>query len=159
MNAHPDAAFERSLRHFAGIVSDDEAMERACEDAGRRSGDLCHALPYAPEFFTREFSSKVADMRNSVKDRSNAQASCAGQFIANHLDPGWGKKSSAGGGGGGDDDEGGGGDDDEGGGGLVKTRRWLHVDMAGPSTEKGSGRGTGYGVSLLVELLTGSFYR
>jgi probable aminopeptidase NPEPL1 len=132
-------------------------MERACEDAGRRSGDLCHALPYAPEFFTKEFSSKVADMRNSVKDRSNAQASCAGQFIANHLDPGWGKKSSAGGGGGGGDD-----DDDDGVGvgvGVGKTRRWLHVDMAGPSTEKGTGRGTGYGVSLLVELLTGSFYR
>ena len=132
MNAHPDAAFERSLRHFAGIVSDDEAMERACEDAGRRSGDLCHALPYAPEFFTREFSSKVADMRNSVKDRSNAQASCAGQFIADHLAPGFAEPS---------------------GGGDARQRRWLHVDIAGPATEKGTGRGTGFGVALLVELL------
>ena len=135
MNAHPDAAFERSLRHFAGIVSDDEAMERACEDAGRRSGDLCHALPYAPEFFTREFSSKVADMRNSVKDRSNAQASCAGQFVANHL----AKRGNEN------------GDADK--AKVRKPKRWLHVDIAGPSTEKGSGRGTGFGVALLVELL------
>jgi hypothetical protein len=30
--------------------------------------------------------------------------------------------------------------------------------MAGPSTDKGSGRGTGYGVPLLVELLTGEFF-
>jgi hypothetical protein len=30
--------------------------------------------------------------------------------------------------------------------------------MAGPSTEKGSGRGTGFGVPLLVELLTGDVF-
>ena len=33
-----------------------------------------------------EFASKVADMKNSVKDRSNAQASCAGHFIESHID-------------------------------------------------------------------------
>ena len=44
-----------------------------------------HPLPYAPEFFRGEFKSKVADMKNSVKDRMNAQTSCAGQFIADHL--------------------------------------------------------------------------
>jgi len=38
-------------------------------------GDLAHALPFAPEFFVKEFSSKVADMCNSVRDRNNAQAS------------------------------------------------------------------------------------
>lgn len=47
-------------------------------------------------------------MKNSVGDRSNAQVSCAGQFIANHMEnfvagPG------AGGG------------------------RWLHIDMASPA--------------------------
>ena len=36
---------------------------------------------YAPEFFVPEFASAVADMKNSVACRSNAQASCAGQFI------------------------------------------------------------------------------
>ena len=42
-------------------------------------------LPYAPEFFRGEFKSEVADLKNSVKDRMNAQTSCAGQFIAEHL--------------------------------------------------------------------------
>ena len=113
-------------RFFAGIVSDSEELEIECIQAGKVSGDLCHPLPYAPEFFTSEFSSNVADMKNSVKDRSNAQASCAGQFIANHLSNDWVKDEKT---------------------------RWLHVDIAGPSTEKGSGRGTGFGVGLLVELL------
>jgi probable aminopeptidase NPEPL1 len=40
---------------------------------------------YAPELFRKEFKSSVADMKNSVKNRANAPASCAGQFIANHL--------------------------------------------------------------------------
>ena len=119
-------------RRFAGIVSDSETLEKACVDAGRTSGDLAHPLPYAPEFFSREFGSAVADMRNSVKDRANAQASCAGQFIADHLAPGFAEPS---------------------GGGDARQRRWLHVDIAGPATEKGTGRGTGFGVALLVELL------
>ena len=34
-----------------------------------------------------EFASKVADMKNSVKDRSNAQSSCAASFIHAHLEP------------------------------------------------------------------------
>jgi probable aminopeptidase NPEPL1 len=53
--------------------------------AGRTSGDLVHPLPYVPEFFRKEFRSVVADMKNSVKDRMNAQASCAAQFVAEHL--------------------------------------------------------------------------
>ena len=30
---------------------------------------------------------QVADMKNSVKDRNNAQSSCAGTFIHEHLHP------------------------------------------------------------------------
>jgi hypothetical protein len=56
---------------------------------GRASGDLTHPLPYCPEFFKPEFTSQVADMKNSVKDRSNAQAACAGQFIGNHIEVGF----------------------------------------------------------------------
>jgi hypothetical protein len=41
--------------------------------AGLRSGDLCFPVPYAPEFFAQEFKSAVADMKNSVANRSNAQ--------------------------------------------------------------------------------------
>jgi len=69
----------------AGVVSNDEALEAACVRAGRRSGDLCFPLPYAPELFRAELSSPVADLRNSVKDRMNAQSSCAAQFIAESL--------------------------------------------------------------------------
>jgi len=169
-------------RHFAGIVSDDEEMESAAVSAGKLSGDLVHPLPYAPEFFSREFSSPIADMRNSVKDRSNAQASCAGQFIANHLDAGWNKRSKRAGGGGetrdvagiearegstgkdevGEEDGDEGDDESDAPSGAEDVggarHRWLHVDMAGPSTEKGSGRGTGFGVPLLVELLTGDVF-
>lgn len=35
--------------------------------------------------FQLEFKSAVADMRNSVADRMNAQTSCAGQFVYSHI--------------------------------------------------------------------------
>lgn len=106
-------------RRHAAVVSNDEDLEAAAVRAGRASGDLVHPLPYCPEFFRREFKSPVADMKNSVKDRANAQSSCAAQFVADHL----GDFAGA----------------------------WLHVDMAGPVGEEG--RGTGFGVALLLELL------
>ena len=105
-------------RH-AGIVSNRAALEEHAVRTGRSSGDLTHALPFAPEFYQSEFASKVADMKNSVADRGNAQSSCAGQFIYSHID-----------------------DLDLG---------WLHVDLAGPAFR--DGRGTGYGVALMAELL------
>jgi probable aminopeptidase NPEPL1 len=72
-------------RKHAGIMSNDEDLERQAVQAGRQSGDLVHPLPYCPEFFRGEFKSQVADMKNSVKDRANAQSSCAGQFVGEHL--------------------------------------------------------------------------
>lgn len=69
----------------AALYCNDAELEARAVAAGRRTGDLVHPLPYVPEFFRAEFSSHIADMRNSVKDRSNAQSSCAGQFIGNHL--------------------------------------------------------------------------
>jgi probable aminopeptidase NPEPL1 len=69
----------------AAIVSNDAQLEQALIDAGQRSGDLVHPLPFAPELFKHEFSSQVADMVNSVRDRSNAQSACAAQFVYNHL--------------------------------------------------------------------------
>jgi len=72
-------------RKHAAIMCNDEDLEiKACQ-AGRLSGDLVHPIPYCPEFFRSEFKSPVADMKNSVKDRMNAQSSCAGQFIGDHL--------------------------------------------------------------------------
>ena len=75
---------------------------------------------YAPELLKSEFKSDVADMKNSVKNRMNAQCSCAGHFIEDHLHADWKGK-------------------------------WLHVDIAGPSTS--GERATGYGVALLLQLL------
>jgi len=72
----------------AAIVSNDEALEDAAIAAGRRSGDMVFPVPYAPELFRGEFHSPVADLRNSVKDRMNAQSSCAAQFIAESLPTG-----------------------------------------------------------------------
>jgi probable aminopeptidase NPEPL1 len=73
-------------KRHAALYASDDALEREIVDVGRRTGDLCHPLPFAPELFRSELSSPVADMRNSVKDRNNAQSSCAGQFLLNHLD-------------------------------------------------------------------------
>ena len=69
----------------AGAYCNDEALEQLAVIAGRRSGDLVHPLPYAPELFRREFNSQVADIKNSVKNRNNAQSSCAGEFLRVHL--------------------------------------------------------------------------
>jgi probable aminopeptidase NPEPL1 len=73
-------------KHHAALYTNDEDLERRALAAGRASGDLVHALPFAPEFFRGEFSSPVADLKNSVKDRENAQSSCAGQFLLSHLE-------------------------------------------------------------------------
>lgn len=73
-------------KRHAALYCNDEVWEAKAVEAGKRSGDLTHPLPYCPEFFRKEFHSQVADMKNSVKDRGNGQSSCAGQFIGNHLD-------------------------------------------------------------------------
>lgn len=73
------------LNH-AALVSDDERLEEIFVRSGRSSGDLVHPLPFAPEFYMPEFKSPLADMRNSVKDRNNAQSSCAAVFIHAHLE-------------------------------------------------------------------------
>jgi len=71
-------------RH-AALVSNREGLEDAAVRAGTLSGDLAHPLPFAPELYQGEFSSKVADMRNSVANRMNAQTSCAAQFVYDHI--------------------------------------------------------------------------
>lgn len=70
----------------AAVVSNDEGLEQALLAAGKASGDLCWPLPFAPEFYRSEFISPIADMRNSVKNRANAQSSCAAEFVHWNLD-------------------------------------------------------------------------
>ena len=72
--------------NHAAIVASDEDLETRFVHAGRTTGDLVHPLPFAPEFYRSEFESPIADMRNSVKNRDNAQPSCAAQFVFNHLE-------------------------------------------------------------------------
>ncbi|KAJ1408272.1 cytosol aminopeptidase family, catalytic domain-containing protein [Ochromonadaceae sp. CCMP2298] len=93
-------------KKHAALYCNDEALEQAAVEAGQYTADLVFPLPYCPEFYKGEFKSAVADMKNSVRDRGNAQASCTGQFIGNHIEEYL----------------------DQGG-------KWLHVDMAGPAME------------------------
>ncbi|CAH1779271.1 unnamed protein product, partial [Owenia fusiformis] len=72
-------------KYHASVITNNENWEPGCVKAGQNSGDLCHPMIYCPEVHFAEFSSAVADMKNSVADRSNAQVSCAGMFIAAHL--------------------------------------------------------------------------
>ncbi len=69
----------------ACAVSNRDDLEAAAVASGRRTGDLVHPILFIPEFYRQEFASKVADMKNSVKDRANAQSSCAAQFVYNHI--------------------------------------------------------------------------
>jgi probable aminopeptidase NPEPL1 len=70
----------------AAVVTNDERLEKIMVEAGRASGDLVHPLPFAPELYKHEFKSPVADMRNSVKNRANAQTSCAAEFLHWHIE-------------------------------------------------------------------------
>jgi len=79
------AALVATGKAHAAIYCNDADLEALAVTRGRAVGEPCHPLIYAPELFRKEFRSPIADMRNSVKDRANAQSSCAGQFIANHL--------------------------------------------------------------------------
>jgi len=100
-------------RHAALYCNDDD-FEAAAIRVGKATGDLCHPLPYCPEFFKLEYVSKVADMKNSVINRANAQSSCAGQFIGNHIES-W----------------------------LEAGGKWCHVDMAYPCCNAGRATGYG----------------
>lgn len=70
----------------AGIISNRIDLEQLAGKVGRETGDLVNALPFAPELYQNEFKSMIADMVNSVKNRSNAQPSCAAQFVYSHID-------------------------------------------------------------------------
>jgi probable aminopeptidase NPEPL1 len=105
-------------KRHAAVYASDEELERRLTDAGKRSGDLVFPVPFVPELFRAELRSPVADMRNSVKDRNNAQPSCAGQYLANHLFVhGW-------------------------------DRPWAHVDMAAPAVSNNRATGYGVGLLL-----------
>ena len=94
-NLHPDiimniatltgAAGTSVGKGVAAIYCNDENLETCAVTTGKEIGELCHPLPYIPEKWKLEFRSNVADMKNSVANRANAQSACAAQFIGNHL--------------------------------------------------------------------------
>jgi probable aminopeptidase NPEPL1 len=67
-------------------VTNRGGVERLAVDCGRITGDLTFPILWLPELLKQEFSSKVADMTNSVKSRLNAQSSAAGVFLHNHIE-------------------------------------------------------------------------
>jgi len=109
--------------HHGLIVASDEQLERDIMAAGKHSGDMVHPGIFAPEILMHEFDSDFADMRNSVKNRSNAQSSCAGLFIYRHLTH------------------------------CGYSGRWLHIDMAYPVYEPLGSFATGWGVGVLTTFL------
>ena len=72
-------------KQLGAIYTNNERLEQLCVESGKAVGEPVYPLPYLPEFHRRELSSPVADMTNSVKDRANAQSSCAAHFIESHL--------------------------------------------------------------------------
>ncbi|MBM4346276.1 MAG: leucyl aminopeptidase family protein [Deltaproteobacteria bacterium] len=73
-------------KYHAAIVTNDAELEAAAIAAGLSSGDHCMPILYSPELHTSEYKSAVADMRNSVADRTNASSSASGLWIYMHID-------------------------------------------------------------------------
>nr|XP_002131747.1 probable aminopeptidase NPEPL1 [Ciona intestinalis] len=117
-------------KYHAAVLTNDEIWEAASVAAGKASGDLAFPLVYCPELHFPEFNSAVADMKNSVADRSNAQSSCAGLFIGSHLM-----------------------------GAFNFSGTWVHVDMASPvhSGERATGYGVALLMVLFGELSSDKF--
>lgn len=72
-------------KYHGAILTNSATWERDAVSMSLISGDLLFPLVYSPELHFSEFNSYVADMKNSVADRGNAQPSCAGLFILSHL--------------------------------------------------------------------------
>ncbi|KAH8273176.1 hypothetical protein KR018_008543 [Drosophila ironensis] len=72
-------------KYHGAVLTNSETWEVKSLQAGRKSGDLLAPIVFCPELHFSEFNSSVADMKNSVSDRQNAQSSCAGLFIQAHL--------------------------------------------------------------------------
>lgn len=106
------------------ILASDQGLESDIIAAGKISGDMVHPGIFAPELLMHEYDSEFADMRNSVKNRSNAQSSCAGLFIYRHLTH------------------------------SGYSGKWLHIDMAYPVHDPLGEYATGWGVGLLTEYLS-----
>lgn len=53
-------------KYHAAVLTNNEDWEEKVIQAGKVSADLCSPVPYCPELHFPEFSSAIADMKNSV---------------------------------------------------------------------------------------------
>ncbi len=53
----------------AALLTNNEKWESAAVETGKKCGDLCFPIIFAPELLFKEFKSEIADMRNSVAVR------------------------------------------------------------------------------------------
>eukprot|EP00392_Amoebophrya_sp_AT5.2_P000571 g572.t1 len=60
-------------QNHAAMVSDSADWEQKVLTASQKSGELVWPMMYCPEMHMEEFKSAVADMKNSVANRANAQ--------------------------------------------------------------------------------------
>lgn len=109
--------------HHALFLATSDDLERGVIQAGLTSGEGAHPGLFAPELLMQEFHSVYADMKNKVKDVSNASSSCAGLFIHRHMQH------------------------------AGHSGDWIHIDMAEPSFKPLGEWATGYGVGILGKLL------
>ncbi|GJQ15014.1 hypothetical protein GpartN1_g6805.t1 [Galdieria partita] len=72
-------------RRIAAFYTASEELERLAIQAGIACGELCHPLPFYPEFWHEMLFSDVADMKNSVLRRDNCPSACAAHFIMEHI--------------------------------------------------------------------------
>uniref|UniRef100_A0A1I7SM94 CYTOSOL_AP domain-containing protein n=2 Tax=Bursaphelenchus xylophilus TaxID=6326 RepID=A0A1I7SM94_BURXY len=92
-----------SGRIHAAVLCNKEETERLVVKSGRKSGDLVHPLPYAPDLHFSDLKSQVADMKNSnLGSMEGPPSAIAGLFIASHID-------------------------------FTEDVNWIHLDIAAPA--------------------------
>jgi len=95
-------SFASGKLHSAILCNNDDSEVQILQ-AGRKSGDLAHPLPYSPELHFADFKSTVADMKNSAGAECQGPPTAdAGLFIFSHVE-------------------------------FDKDTKWTHIDMASPS--------------------------
>ncbi|KAJ8979435.1 hypothetical protein NQ317_003214 [Molorchus minor] len=57
-------------KYHAAVLTNSVEWEESTIQAGLKSGDLVFPIPFCPELHFSEFSSAIADMKNSVTDRA-----------------------------------------------------------------------------------------
>lgn len=112
--------------YYSSVMTNRHEYEQKLIKAGLDSGDCCWPILYAPDTIIKDFHSAIADLRNSTRDRSNANCSGAGHFIEQHLKDG-----------------------------LDFDGVWIHCDMVYPWRAHPcvpAGHASGYGVNLVTGL-------